>query len=550
MTGHLDETGQAPSDHRSARTVAVLPASARAAHAELLQALEPAFRVRFTGSDPAAVAAAVAAIVFPGGRPPERLSIPSLVLTEPHGGADRGSGFAVRLSDSPLLERALRGQKLVERHTPPPAPVAADGAAVLATVDGRPVWVSRRSAGVEQVTASAMPAELGDRDFLRDHFTAGRFWSLLPLVQFLIDLSPGEGRGAQPPRACFVIDDPNLRLRSYGYVRFGELARDAREHGYHVAVATIPLDLVLPGSRALPLFRALPSHLSLAVHGNDHVRLELARPRCAREADRLVQTALARVERFERRAGIRIDRVMCPPHGGCNAVTLAALYRCGFDALTASRPFPWDGFADQRRWRLGGWLPAQLFGGGIPVIPRHPLTGHLDDLVLRALLGIPLVVYLHHGDLAGGLDPLRRAAERIGSLGDVEWTSLAGIARRNAHCHEDDGVAMVAVYSRAFRVPRPAAARIGVELPRIYAPEGDPVLEVNGVRHALVPRPEGTVAAMLANPPPGDEFRIRVHSAQPTQAAAVCRRPGAWPVARRAMTETRDRSLPWVRWAR
>ena len=64
--------------------------------------------------------------------------------------------------------------------------------------------------------------------------------------------------------------------------------------------------------------------------------------------------------RFERRAGVRIDRVMCPPHGGCSAETLAALYRCGFRCLAASRPFPWDGFADQRSWRLGGWLPAQL----------------------------------------------------------------------------------------------------------------------------------------------------------------------------------------------
>ena len=193
MTGHLDETGHAPSDHRSARTVAVLPASARAAHAELLQALEPAFRVRFTGSDPADIASAVAAIVFPGGRAPERLSIPSLVLTEPHAGADRGSGFAVRLSDSPLLERALRGQKLVERHTPPPAPVAADGAAVLATVDGRPVWVSRRSAGVEQVTASAIRPNSATATSCAITSRPAGSGRCSRLVQFLHDLSPGEG---------------------------------------------------------------------------------------------------------------------------------------------------------------------------------------------------------------------------------------------------------------------------------------------------------------------------------------------------------------------
>ena len=154
-------------------------------------------------------------------------------------------------------------------------------------------------------------------------------------------------------------------LRSIFYA---ELAADTREHGYHVAIATIPLDLTLPGHRAAAVFREHPRQLSLVVHGNDHLRLELERARSARDADRLVATAIVRVERFERRASLRIERVMCPPHGGCSPATLRSLFAHGFLGLAASRPFPWNGFGEHDEWPAAGWLPAQL-AGGLPVLP-------------------------------------------------------------------------------------------------------------------------------------------------------------------------------------
>jgi len=342
-----------------------------------------------------------------------------------------------------------------------------------------------------------------------------------------------------------VIDDPNVRFSSYGHVRFTELARDARECGYHVAVATIPLDLVVPGLRAADVFREHRSQLSLAVHGNDHVRRELERPRSAHSADQMVLSAATRVARFERRAGIRIDRVMCPPHGACGAQTLAALFRFGFVGLAASRPFPWDDFADHRRWRLGGWLPAQLVGGGLPVVPRYFLTRNLDDLVFRAFLGQPLILYCHHDDLRDGLDPFRTAAARAAQLGDVRWGSLASITRGNALLCERDGVATVTLYSRDLRIPRPRASVVRIEVPRMFGGHDRLRLVVDGKSHDVPADADGRFSRAFAARRGAPILHVRISArAGVAQATVLDWLPGPWPLVRRALTESRDRALP------
>ena len=413
--------------------------------------------MRFAAADGAGTAAASGAIAFPGGGRPQAASVPCLVLEGPGAAPAPGAAFTVELSRCAELDRPLHGQHLVERdRAAPPALQIPAGGRALALAGGRPIW-TQSGAGDDCQTASAVPGELAGDEFLRDHLTAGRFWSLLPLVQFVRRIALRGAEPARPIRACFVIDDPNVRLPSYGYVRFPELARDARECGYHVAMATIPLDLLLPGRGAVPVFRESPRQLSLAVHGNDHVHRELERERGPAAAERMIRVAAARVARFEARAGVRIDRVMCPPHGGCSAETLTALHRCGFLGLAASRPFPWDTFADQRSWRLGGWLPAQLAGGGIPVLSRYHLGRSLDDLVFRAWLGQPLIVYCHHTDLRDGLGPLRAATARAAALGEVRFGPLAVIARGNAACRVRDGVAAWTLYGG--RAPDPARRR-------------------------------------------------------------------------------------------
>jgi len=530
------------------KRVAIVPAGTRSCYPELLRALEEAYPVRFVGSREEEIGAASAVIVLPGGRRPESLSVPCLVLGGPAGEEERGSSFTVEMSRSEGLDRALHGQRLTEHDRKPPPSIPIErGCRVLATVAGNPVWTQSNGESGDYERASSLPSELADHDFLRDHLTAGRFWSLLPLVHFLKRISFGL-HGAHPRRACFVIDDPNVRFSSYGHVRFPELGRDARDSGYHVAIATIPLDLLLPGRRAVGVFAEFGSQLSLVVHGNDHLHWELERPRSAAEADRIIAAAAARVGRFEARAGIRIERVMCPPHGRCGPEALSALFRCGFIGLAAFSPFPWEDFSEHRRWRLGRWLPAQLVGGGLPVLPRYPLSANLDDLTFQAFLGQPLILYGHQSDLRHGLTAFRAAATRIAELGDVRWMSLAAITRGNATCRIEDGVATVTPYSRDVRIPRPCARAIRVQIPRIVGAGGSVRLLVNRTTHDLDVGPDGAAAVTVPNASSRDELLIRIE-APASIAPATPRdwRLRAWPLARRAITETRDRALPLVR---
>ena len=127
--------------------------------------------------------------------------------------------------------------------------------------------------------------ELASGQTLRDHLREGRFMGLVPLLHFLEEVC-GEAAWTRPPlRACFVIDDPNLHWTSYGFIDYAELASHAARHGYHVALAMVPLDGALVSRRAAQLFKSSAGRLSLLVHGNDHVARELGRLSSASEAE-------------------------------------------------------------------------------------------------------------------------------------------------------------------------------------------------------------------------------------------------------------------------
>ena len=48
--------------------------------------------------------------------------------------------------------------------------------------------------------------------------------------------------------------------------------------------------------------------------------------------------------------------------------------------------------------------------GGFPVVPRRGFRRPLDDVVLRAYLNQPLLLFGHQNDVADGLGFLERAA--------------------------------------------------------------------------------------------------------------------------------------------
>ena len=515
--------------------VAVRPAAALAARPRLFRALAAAFRVRFEPWAPGVPAGAVITFAEPGAPAVDAgrgRGVPSLTLLD---GQPADAGTAnVRLHHEAGVDGRLRGVVLGDH--PVGRPLAAEGSAerVLATAGPGPVWV-RAEAGARADRVAATLPELASGMVLRDALDPRRALALVAVVELLRSVTADAMPRPPRLRATILFDDPNLRWPSYGFIDYRRLIEHADAHGYHAAMATIPLDARRPHPRAVAMFKARPDRLSLVFHGNNHVKRELMEP-SERHALALTAQALRRIEGFEARSGLHVDRVMTPPHGMCSADVARSLGLLGFDALCAIHPLPWTEHPPSDRL-LAGWDPAE-FAGPCAVIPRFTMDATAAEIALRAYLGHPLVVYGHHEDVADGLDPLAEIAERVNRVGDVEWTSLGTIAAGNhALAMGDDGAARLRPYTGRARLTLPVAARtLAIEGPRDAA-------------GAFTGWSDGDAAVPFGVPVPctgGATVELKLCAAgarDPRSVAVPAAKP--WPVLRRAGTEVRDRIRPF-----
>jgi hypothetical protein len=450
-------------DHTRVR-VGVLPAAEHAARARLFAALERVYGVRFEPRSPGKVDGLDALVCIGEGAADVQASLPRLVAISAEG--EPGRALPVDYANVAALDGALRGARVHESAVAPIAAVA--GATVLASIDGAPVWTL---AGETQVVAAA-PDELGSEELLRERLLPGRHLALLALAHFLRELTASNKRSRDAERsvlrAAFVLDDPNLHWPTYGHLRYRELLAHAQTHNYHLAVAMIPLDAWLVHPTTARMFREGRDRLSVLVHGNDHDGGELGRIGSTAEGVALAAQALRRMDRFEARSGVPVARVMVPPHERVTEGALAGLLACGYDAVCTARPFPWVP-ADGPSWLIhppgtdptACWTPGHSVAGGMPIVMRQDFGHPHEELILRAFLGQPLVIYGHHTDLAGGLDVLAEAAAAVNRLGDVRWCALDEIARASA----PQPRTRVRLPNGARRRPRlrPLARRIATE---------------------------------------------------------------------------------------
>jgi hypothetical protein len=505
--------------------VAISPPAALASRRRLFAVLEAALPVRFEAREIGAWDGAAAAVLFET-EPPSDSRIPtfSALFSESEvPGEPRLVDFGVA-----QVDRRLQGQSLAERYGPREKMMGGEGATVLAAAGADPVWLVRGRAHL----ATATPAELAPGEPLRERLRGGRFLALLPLLHFLRTVSADAGWAAPPLRASFILDDPNLHRPSYGHVRYDELRR-AAENRFHVAIAMVPLDGWFAHQATARLFREHSQHLSILVHGNDHIARELARPADDEEALRVAAQALRRIEAFEQRTRVSVARLMTPPHGRCSEPSMRALLRTGFEAACVSRPYPWLDRPPADR-PLAGWGPADFVAGGFPVLPRYPLGGPWDEVVLRAFLDQPLIPYGHHDDLAPGPEAIADAAAGIERLGEVQWLPPGEIARSNVALRQEGNELHVLLFARRARLTIPE----GIErvVPHLPGSHDEPRAEIG-----LEPQPvrgPGTVEIEL----------VRRDAVDP---ASVDDRPWRpWPLARRFLTEGRDRIQPLVSRAR
>jgi len=337
-----------------------------------------------------------------------------------------------------------------------------------------------------------------------------------------------------------MFDDPNLRWRSYGFIDYRGLLAHADEHGYHAAMATIPLDGARAHRPTAELFARRPDRLSLLVHGNDHVRQELHALRDPGRALAVAAQASRRIARFEQRTGVRVDRVMTPPHGLCSEAMTRALGAVGFDALCAEHPLPWsDGLPPEHM--LASWRPAE-FVDGCAVIPRMPIDSSAASIALRAFLDHPLVIYGHHGDVAEGLDRLASIAALVNGVGDVRWCSTGEIAASNRSLRVDGARAALQPMSRRLQVRLPEAVR------ELVVEEPEDLREQGALTGWSVDAGAVVPFGRSATVPAGATVTVRLHGhgdVDPLRIPAPAWRPR--PKLRRVAAQARDRALPLLR---
>jgi hypothetical protein len=519
-----------------------MPRGARERRPRLLAALEAALPVRFEDRDLGDFAGLDAAVVTDGAAPPE-LPVPCLLAVGAPGHGRR-AGRRVAFGRAAALDERLRGRLLDDGHADDrPVPVR-DGDEVLAACGGSPAWVLRRARPAPVHLVAALPEELGPDQCLRDRFRAGRFLDLLPLVHFLREVCAEHAWTPPPARACLVFDDANLHWRSYGFLRFRELAAHARRVGYHVSLATVPVDGWFTHRGAARLFRRPGAPLTLSVHGNNHERGELAQHRSEQDALPTLAQALRRVQALERRSGVQVDRVMIAPHGVCSEAAIRGMARVDFEGICIDRSYPWREHPPEER-PLAGWEPSELVAGGFPVVLRQHLDGPRDDLVFRALLGHPLILYGHHDDAAEGLDLLEEVAGQVNRLGPVRWCSMQAILRSNFSSRREGATFWVRPHVRRIRMELPGwAERLVIEAPDVVARGGKAVVTGDGAEDAI-PVDLGPGPTFALDLPEAVPEALEIHLPEPNrvdqdEVPSPPWRP--WPIVRRLLTEGRDRA--------
>jgi hypothetical protein len=374
---------------------------------------------------------------------------------------------------------------------------------------------------------------------LRDVLNGERFIEVLPLLHFLHELV-GAGRSDGPPlRACFMFDDPNLHWRRYGYVDFEQIAARAVKHNYHVSFATIPIDSWFIHKPTAALFRDNPEHLSLTVHGNNHTKRELAVDYTEGQRAFLLRQAVRRIQRLERNAGLRVCRVMVPPHGACTQAMLAQLRRYGFEAACISHG-SLRAHNKSRDWtRTLGYSPSEVVEG-CSVLPRWGLRGNITNTILLAMyLKQPIVLRGHQEDLKDGPDLLDQVARFINNVGPVSWSNMTGISRANYTWRLEGDLMTVRPFGPKLTIHCPKGIlRLMVQSPpqniwETWQLSGDDgtMLSIHSGECVSLCKPfGGALCLAAANPPPIPEEKC------PNHLAAVA-------FLRRLATEGRDRLL-------
>lgn len=466
----------------------------------------------------------------------------------PNGASESKSPTGVKLARLPGSKLhfeafELRQDRLLEHQ----GLESRDGFEVAARSPQGIVWDWSRVNRPRHYRVAIAPEELAEGQFLRDHLAPGRNLRLLPLIHFLRALTDPEEFEFPQVLACMALDDPNLHWPSYGFVNFQKMAVHAREHGYHVAVATVPLDAWWTHKAAVQIFKEHPGQLSLMMHGNDHTYMELGREQSQTARLARMAQALRRVARFEERTGLQVARVMEPPHGVCNHGYATALADLGFSAglLTHDRVLECGLRAE---WPADfGLRELDRVDPYCPMIARCRWSQDWTQTIpLCAALGQPITIATHHEDAAGDFENFATIAQRINSLGPIHWCGFSEFTQSLYKARIRGETLVVHPYTRIVRVQRPPGVRtLSIQT---SARGGDWIAEPRP-RDPHDPNTSSNLPRGNSQAPFGEARELWVqtltaprvdHQTHPVPTT------GPWPVLRRFLSTSRDRTRPFI----
>jgi hypothetical protein len=446
---------------------------------------------------------------------------------------------AITFTSSAAVHRAFRGRRLADSSLITFSRIS-DSFESLAKVEEQTIWAVEQQGDQEHHRVGVDVPVFSERDFFHNHFRERCWFAMVPLLHFLRRLLGPHGWPAPEPRASFIIDDPNLHHRSYGYIDFEKLADHAAAHNYHVTIATVPLDAWYFDRKVVDLFQAHKKQISLMMHGVNHVADELARSYTEQDALSLLATGLRRIGDLESRSGLAVARIMAAPHGAFAEFMADLMVRLGYEGACVSigSLLRWN---REKLWpaNLGFSMSQPLGSSGFPVFHRIGLSE--TDVTLSAFLGHPVIVTTHHQDCVSNFARLESMANTINSIDSVRWMGIEDISKTNFVSKTQKGRLHIWPYSRHFIVPL-SAEITEVEVCRSsycgaftidlhnYRREGIEA-EVHNVpaRHRIS---NNTLEIFF---PPSNAIDYR---------QVESKSAGMWPIVRRLLTEARDRTQP------
>ena len=477
----------------------------------------------------------------------DRAAQPCYVVLDDAELLPRGASSQIRFANRPELAAVLRGRDVTsdDAIAAKALPNWPTNLVPLALKDGAAVWASQDRGRYRHHYVSLPVPELNDHDALFTHFSGQRMACLLPLVLFVRSLAEDQCWQSPPLQATFMVDDPNLHWTSYGFIDYGEIVSHAVAANYHVSVATIPLDSWFVHPPVSALFQENTGRISLLCHGNDHVSRELARPQSADATARLLHQAVGRIARMEARTGLEVARVMAPPHGACSEMAIAQMARVGFEAVCVSRGSLRHHNNGARWTRTIGMRPCDMVAG-LPIITRFGLSKNCrNDILIAALLHQPIVAMTHHQGVADGYHLLDEMASFTNALGEVTWRDMRAISRSLYSQWQDGTTLRVRMLSRRVSVPVPEGTT-GIQIERPWLDHS--AVEALSWRSAT----NGPHWSAVSDPGPmAVKAGVTIEIASGAAGSTVTGSSGAGPrrlapVARRFLTEIRDRALPAV----